>query len=33
MSDFKWRHFYGEIILGCVRWTYLYHAVDVAFGT
>lgn len=20
MSDFKWRHFRGEIILGCVRW-------------
>lgn len=20
MSDFKWRHFEGEIILGCVRW-------------
>ena len=20
MSDFKWRHFQGELILGCVRW-------------
>jgi IS6 family transposase len=20
MSDFKWRHFQGDIILGCVRW-------------
>ncbi len=20
MSDFKWRHYQGEIILGCVRW-------------
>jgi len=20
MSDFKWKHFTGEIILGCVRW-------------
>ncbi len=20
MSDFKWKHFQGEIILGCVRW-------------
>src|SRR5687768_2135721 len=20
MSDFKWRHFRGEMILGCVRW-------------
>ncbi len=20
MSDFKWWHFRGEIILGCVRW-------------
>jgi len=20
MSDFKWRHFRGELILGCVRW-------------
>ena len=20
MSDFKWRHYHGEIILGCVRW-------------
>ena len=20
MSDFKWRHFAGDIILGCVRW-------------
>jgi len=20
MSDFKWKHFRGEIILGCVRW-------------
>lgn len=20
MSDFKWRHYRGEIILGCVRW-------------
>ena len=20
MADFKWRHFRGEIILGCVRW-------------
>jgi len=20
MSDSKWRHFEGEIILGCVRW-------------
>ncbi len=20
MSDFKWRHFHGELILGCVRW-------------
>ena len=22
MSDFKWRHYQGEIILGCVRWYY-----------
>ena len=20
MSDFKWRHYQGDIILGCVRW-------------
>ena len=20
MNDFKWRHFQGDIILGCVRW-------------
>ena len=20
MSDFKWRHYRGEMILGCVRW-------------
>ena len=20
MSDFKWRHYQGELILGCVRW-------------
>jgi len=20
MNDFKWRHYHGEIILGCVRW-------------
>jgi transposase-like protein len=20
MNDFKWKHFRGEIILGCVRW-------------
>ena len=20
MSDFKWKHFTGEIFLGCVRW-------------
>lgn len=20
MNDFKWRHYQGEIILGCVRW-------------
>jgi len=20
MSDFKWKHFKGDIILGCVRW-------------
>ncbi len=20
MSDFKWRHYRGEIILGCVHW-------------
>ena len=20
MSDFKWRHFRGDLILGCVRW-------------
>ena len=20
MNDFKWRHFKGEIILGCIRW-------------
>jgi hypothetical protein len=20
MGDFKWKHFRGEIILGCVRW-------------
>ncbi len=20
MRDFKWKHFQGEIILGCVRW-------------
>lgn len=24
MSDFKWRHFLGELILGCVRWYYKY---------
>jgi IS6 family transposase len=24
MSDFKWKHFQGEIILGCVRWYYRY---------
>ena len=22
MSGFKWKHFQGEIILGCVRWYY-----------
>ncbi len=20
MSDFKWRHYQGAVILGCVRW-------------
>ncbi len=20
MTDFKWRHYQGQIILGCVRW-------------
>jgi len=20
LSDFKWRHFRGDLILGCVRW-------------
>ncbi len=24
MNDFKWKHFQGEIILGCVRWYYKY---------
>ncbi len=25
MSDFKWRHFQGEIILQCVRWYCRYE--------
>jgi hypothetical protein len=24
MSDFKWKHFQGEITLGCVRWYCIY---------
>ena len=24
MSDFKWRHFNGTVILHCVRWYYRY---------
>ncbi len=27
MSDFKWRHFQGEIILQCVRWYCEYGSV------
>ncbi len=27
MSDFKWRHYQGEIILGCVRW-YCKYAIS-----
>ena len=27
MTDFKWRHYQGQIILGCVRWYCKYGVV------
>ncbi len=28
MSDFKWRHYHSDVILGCVRWSYKYGSSD-----